>query len=138
MRRRRGENQGVATHEPTRLDAIQPSFPGPVAGLLHAARRWRTLAGEELSRRLPLLDVEEGTWIIGLPSPAWESELARVRDSLVADGEDLPPLVGRIVARRRALPRAAGPRTEIVSPEGSSPVERMRRLMERMGGGDDA
>jgi len=126
----------MTTSGPTRLDAIRPPLSGAAAEPIHAARRWRALVGEALSSRLPLLEVTAGAWVIGLPSPAWERELASMRQAMIAGGEDVPPLVSRIVARGSDKHGPAPAQTR-VPPANGSATERLRWLMEQMCGEDD-
>jgi hypothetical protein len=136
---RRGEKRNAPRRTgPTRLNDIQPDIPGPMAAVIHAARRWRELAGEELSRRLPLLDVRDGAWVIGMPSPAWEAELARLRQSLVAAGKKIPPLAGRVLAPGSRPSTAAGQRPQAAPPVNADAGERLRWIMEQMCGESDS
>ncbi|MCZ6746738.1 MAG: hypothetical protein O7C74_05930 [Acidobacteria bacterium] len=138
MRRRREKRIPSGIAAPTRLNAIQPDLPGRMAALIHAARRWQELAGEELIRRLPLLDVQEGAWVIGLPSPTWEAELARLRRSLVAAGKDVPALVGRVREPGSIPPAAVARRTKVAPPAHADAGRRLRWIMEQMCAGDDS
>jgi len=137
VKRRRESRIPLRSAAPTRLNAIQPALPGRMATLIHAARRWRELAGEELSERLPLLDVREGAWVIGLPSPAWEAELARLRRSLVVAGEDVPTLVGRALGPGNHPSAEVNRRTEGAPPADGDAGRRLRRIMEEMCGKDE-
>ena len=138
MRRRREKPIPSGIAVPTRLNAIQPVLSGPMAALIHAARRWRELAGEELIRRLPLLDVREGAWVIGLPSPAWEAELTRLRRSLLAAGKDVPALVGRVLEPGSNPPPAVARRAKVAPPANADAGRRLRWIMEQMCNGGDS
>lgn len=122
----------------TRLAAIQADVPGPTGALIQAARRWQELAGDELIRRLPLLEIHGGVWIIGLPSARWETELARLRRSLLAAGKSVPPLRGRLLAADAPLPQPTGRKTRPSPPAGADAGQRLRWIMEQMCPEDDA
>ncbi len=138
MKRRGEKRYKPRLTSPIRLNEIQPDIQGPMAAVIHATRRWRELAGEELSRRLPLLDVQDGSWVIGMPSPAWEAELARLRHSLVAAGKKIPPLAGRVLAPGSRPSTAAGRRPQAAPPVNADAGERLRWIMEQMCGERDS
>lgn len=138
MRRRRDEPTMSGSTVPTRLSAIQPVVTPRMDALIHAARRWRELAGEGLIRRLPLLDIRQGVWIIGLPSPAWEAELVRLRGSLLAAGKDVPPLAGRVMEPGSKPPPAGGLRPQAAPPANADAGRRLRWIMEQMCGEEES
>lgn len=117
---------------PTPLSAIRPQVEGRAALLVHAARRWRTLAGPATARRLPLLDVQEGIWIIGIPSEMWQAELDRLVRQEAASGRKAPRLVGRLMPQHSQAPQPAGDAGQPPPPAGAGAGERLRWLMEQL------
>jgi len=109
---------------------------GRAALLLSAARRWRRVAGPGTARRLPLLDVKDGAWIIGIPSPMWQAELDRLAQQEAGGQRKLPRLVGHVMesGTRRQIETRRG--IEDAPPAGAGAARRLRWLMERLPDGD--
>ena len=118
--------------EPTPLAAIKPQVDGRAALMLSAARRWRRLAGPGTARRLPLLDVEKGAWIIGIPSPMWQAELDRLARQSAEQGSKLPRLVGRLMENGPPAEDKTPGQIEKPPPAGAGAAQRLRWLMERL------
>jgi hypothetical protein len=116
----------------TPLSAIKPSVEGSSAFLLHASRRWRRLAGPDLARRLPLLEVREGRWIIGLPSAMWQAELNRLTAQEADAGRPIPQLIGQAILRPLSAAAVARPDDMEPPPAGAGAPRRLRWLMEHM------
>ena len=118
--------------EPTPLAAIRPKIAGRAALLLAAARRWRRVAGPGTARRLPLLDVEKGAWVIGIPSPMWQTELDRLARQSAEQGSKLPRLIGRLMENGPPPEDKAPGKIENAPPAGAGAAQRLRWLMERL------
>jgi hypothetical protein len=88
-RRRRGDGG---------LTPLAEIRPGPEAARLStwlAARSaWHNVAGPGLAARWPLLSLAGETWVVGLPSEAWRSELDRLAPELLAGLARQPGLAG--------------------------------------------
>ncbi len=118
--------------EPTPLSAIRPQVEGRAALMVHAARRWRYLAGPGTARRLPLLDVQEGAWIIGIPSEMWQAELDRLARQEDSQGRKSPRLIGRLMTQARPAARRKREPAEGAPPAGAGAPQRLRWLMEQL------
>lgn len=116
---------------PTPLGAIRLQSEGRMAVLLAAAREWREMAGPELAARLPLLDVDGENWTIGIPSPAWQTELERLIQHWHEKEPDrrLPVLTGKIMDVKR---RSESSQTSIQPGPEVEPGRRLELLMEEM------